>query len=129
MSIMQLLESESFFTFLFLSLLFGLIFYIPIKFAIGKKIQDDIYGGEENEEKEKKEEKNAKIVARRTIPHPLFKRTVFNTVIFELSDGSRLRLGIKKQNLFDIMVEGDYGTLRHQGKKFISFIRNSKEEI
>ena len=53
---------------------------------------------------------------------------MINMVVFELSNGNRLEFAIKNPTTYGIMVEGDCGTLKYQGKKFISFERGIDSE-
>lgn len=126
MSINDLLDSEMFLPMLMVLLVAVMAFSIPIGLAAGKKTNNDIYGDDENGATQ--EEKNAKIIARRTIPHPLNQAIMIKMVVFELANGSRMELAIKDSTTYGIMVEGDRGTLKHQGKKFVSFERGSNNE-
>ncbi len=92
-----------------------------------KKSNNQIYG--EDEYDSNIQEKNAKIIARRSAQHPMSPTVTVNTVVFELSDGSRVELAIKDATAYGIMVEGDCGILKYQGKKFISFDRSVNNEV
>lgn len=65
---------------------------------------------------------------RRTTPHPLNQAVMINMVVFELANGSRVELAIKDPNTYGVMVEGDRGTLKYLGKKFVSFERGNSNE-
>lgn len=127
MSINDLLDNEYFLP--FLGILFVLI--APLFFAAvldakmdakkkAKETEAQIYG--EDEICEIKDEK-AKILVRRSNPHPLNQTVRVNTVVFEISDGNRIELAIKDLNTYNIMIEGDEGFLCYQGKRFIEFRR------
>lgn len=103
-----------------------MIFAIPAGLNAAKKTNNNIYG--DDEYGATKEEKNAKIIARRTTPHPLNQAVMINMVVFELANGSRVELAIKDPTTYGIMVEGDHGTLKYQGKKFVGFERRSNNE-
>lgn len=122
MSINDLLDSEVFIPAMLVIFVVIMIFAVPTGLARGKKTNNNIYG--DDEYGATKEEKNAKIIARRSAPHPLNRAVMINMVVFELANGSRVELAIKDPNTYGIMVEGDSGTLKYQGKKFIEFERN-----
>lgn len=65
----------------------------------------------------------AKIVAKRTTPHPLNKNVLVNRVVFELRDGKRIELAIQSDSTYGSMVEGDVGVLKYQGNSYVSFQR------
>jgi len=127
MSINDLLDSEVFIPAMLVFFVVIMIFAIPAGLAMGKKTNNDIYG--DDEYGETKEEKNAKIVATRNTPHPLNQTIFVYMVVFELADGSRIELAIKDAATYGILIEGDCGTLKYQGKKFISFERCSNNEV
>ncbi len=122
MSINDLLDSEVFIPAMLVIFVVIMIFAVPTGLARGRKTNNNIYG--DDEYGATKEEKNAKIIARRSAPHPLNQAVMINMVVFELANGSRVELAIKDPNTYGIMVEGDSGTLKYQGKKFIEFERN-----
>lgn len=126
MSINDLLDSEAIIPAMLVIFVVIMIFAIPTGLAIGKKTNNDIYGDDEYGATQV--EKNAKIIARRTTPHPLNQAVMINMVVFELANGSRIELAIKDPNTYGIVVEGDCGTLKYQGKKFIGFERGSNNE-
>lgn len=126
MSINDLLASEEFIPAILVIFVVVMIFAIPAGLAMGKKTNNNIYGDDEYGVIQ--EEKNAKIIARRTTPHPLNQAVMINMVVFELSNGSRVELAIKDPNTYSIMVEGDLGTLKYQGKRFVGFERGSNNE-
>lgn len=126
MSINDLLDSEILIPAMLVIFVVVMIFAIPAGLAMGKKTNNNIYG--DDEFGATKEEKNAKIIARRTTPHPLNQAVMINMVMFELANGSRIELAIKDPNTYGIMVEGDRGTLKYQGKKFVGFERGSNNE-
>ena len=126
MSINDLLDSEVFIPAMLVIFVIVMIFAIPAGLALGKKTNNNIYG--DDEYGTIKEEKNAKIISRRTTPHPLNQAVMINMVVFELANRSRVELAIKDPTTYGIMVEGDSGTLKYQGKKFIGFERGSNDE-
>ena len=126
MSINDLLDSEVFIPAMLVIFVVIMIFAVPTGLAMGKKTNNNIYG--DDEYGATKEEKNAKVIARRTTPHPLNQTVMINMVVFELANGSRIELAIKDPNTYGIMVEGDVGTLKYQGKKFVGFERGNKNE-
>ena len=126
MSVNELLDSEVFIPAMLVIFVVVMIFAIPAGLAMSKKTNNNIYGDDEYGATE--EEKNAKIIARRTTPHPLNQAVMINMVVFELANGSRVELAIKDPNTYGIMVEGDRGTLKYQGKKFVGFERGSNNE-
>ena len=126
MSINDLLASEEFIPAILVIFVIVMIFAIPAGLAMGKKTNNNIYGDDEYGVIQ--EEKNAKIIARRTTPHPLNQAVMINMVVFELSNGSRVELAIKDPNTYSIMVEGDLGTIKYQGKRFVGFERGSNNE-
>ena len=126
MSINDLLDSEVFIPAMLVIFVIVMIFAIPAGLALGKKTNNNIYG--DDEYGTIKEEKNAKIISRRTTPHPLNQAVMINMVVFELANRSRVELAIKDPTTYGIMVEGDSGTLQYQGKKFIGFERGSNDE-
>ena len=96
---------------------------IPVLIKASKKTEKNIYGSDEYGIAIV--EKNARILARRSGPHPLNQALVVNTVVFELANGSRIELAIKDNNVYGTMLEGDCGTLKYNGKKFLAFERYS----
>ena len=126
MSINDLLDSEILILAMLVIFVVVMIFAIPTGLAMSKKTNNNIYG--DDEYGETNEAKNVKIIARRTSPHPLNQTVMINMVVFELSNGSRVELAIKDPNTYSIMVEGDLGTLKYQGKRFVGFERGSNNE-
>ena len=126
MSVNDLLDSEVFIPAMLVIFVVVMIFAIPAGLAMSKKTNNNIYG--DDEYGSTKEEKNTKIIARRTTPHPLNQAVMINMVVFEMANGSRVELTIKDPNTYGIMVEGDRGTLKYQGKKFVGFERDSNNE-
>ena len=124
MSINDLLDADLTMPIILAFIIIGavMLFAIPAGINAAKKTNNSIYGDDEYEAT--KEEKNARIIARRTMPHPLNQAVMINMVVFELANGSRVELAIKDPNTYGIMVEGDRGTLKYQEKKFVSFERN-----
>ena len=126
MSVNDLLDSEILIPMMLVSFVVIMIIFVPIGLSIGKKTNNRIYG--DDEYGAAKEEKGAKIIARRTTPHPMNQAVMINMVVFELANGSRVELAIKDPKIYGVMVEGDCGTLKYQGKKFVSFERGSNNE-
>lgn len=46
---------------------------------------------------------------------------IVNWCVFELSNGQRMQLAIEDSTTFNLMIEGDVGTLKHRGRRFIAF--------
>jgi len=126
MSINDLLDDEMLIPTIMVVFIIVLLFAIPIGVAVSRKTNENIYG--DNEYGTAREEKNAKIIARRSVPHPMSPTIRVNMVVFELTNGSRIELAIKDSTAFGVMVEGDFGTLKYQGKKFVSFERGRSNE-
>ena len=126
MSINDLLDSEILIPAMLVAFVVVMIFATPAGLAMAKKTNNNIFG--DDEYGATIEEKNAKIIARRTTPHPLNQTVMINMVVFELADGSRVELAIKDPNTYGVMVEGNRGTLKYQGKKFVSFERGNSNE-
>lgn len=103
-----------------------MIIALPIGIANGKKTTNAIYG--DDSDQDHPQEKKAKVLAKRTSPHPLNQTIMINMVVFEFENGTRLELALKDQNEYGLLVEGDEGTLRYQGKKYISFNRGVVNE-
>lgn len=55
------------------------------------------------------------------IPRYLMEKV--NFVVFEKTNGERIELAIKNFEEYKLMLVGDKGTLTHQGKRYISFIK------
>ncbi|MBQ3088056.1 MAG: DUF2500 domain-containing protein [Clostridia bacterium] len=122
MSINDMLDANLMPVFLIIAIIF--IVALPIGIAVGKANKNSIYG--DNDTSSISIEKDVKILARRSSPNPISPTVMVNTVVFELKSGSRVELAIKNQNAFGLMVEGDCGTLKYQGKRFISFDRSEQ---
>ncbi len=120
-SIDDLLKDDSLIPTMLIIFFVIMIIALPVGIAMSKKANNDIYGSDEYDEI--KTERNAKIIARRSTPHPMNASVLVNMVVFELENGIRVELAIKDPNTYGIMVEGDCGTLKYQGKRFISFVR------
>lgn len=88
--------------------------------STANKVNEEIYGSNSDTQVKKA---SAKIVAKRTTPHPLNNALIINMVVFEFSDQSRIELAIKDPSIYGTMVEGDAGSLEYCGKKFIAFTR------
>ncbi len=123
MSINDILNDDSFIPICMVMFVIIMVIALPIGIAMGKKTNKSIYG--DDEFGSITQVKGAKIVARRTSPHPLNQTVMINMVVFELSNGERIEFAIKDPNTYGVMVEGDFGTLSYRGKKFIRFDRNA----
>lgn len=124
MSINDLLDSDVVIPGIILGFILMLIIVIPASFSTARKTNNNIYGA--NETGNITKEENAKIIARRSNPHPLNQTLNVNSVVFEFTNSNRIELAIKDPDIFGTMIEGDYGTLQYQGKKFIDFKREKK---
>ena len=107
-----------------------IIMVIALPFAVAKykKHNKEIYGDDEYGATH--EEKNAKIIARRSVPHPhlnqspyVKQQVMINMIIFELENGNRVEFAIKDPTTYETLIVGDCGTLTYQGKRFIRFER------
>lgn len=127
MSINDLLADDTLIPTMLVLFVVIMVIAIPVGISMSKKTNSNIYGDDEIGLTQ--EEKNVKIIARRTTPHPLNQSVMINMVVFEFVNGRRIELAIKDPNIYGVMVEGDYGTLKYYGKKFISFQRGSNREI
>lgn len=67
--------------------------------------------------------KSAKVLSKRTSPHPMTPTVSINYVLFELADGTRLEVPIKDAAVFASIIEGDKGTLKVRGNWFVGFER------
>ena len=126
MSINDVLDSDIVLPAMAIIFIVIMIIAIPAGISKSKKANESIYG--DNSDDVIKEERNAKIIAIRSNPHPLYTTIIINSVVFELVNGNRLELAIKDPNVFGVMVEGDIGILKYQGKKFIGFVRSNRSE-
>lgn len=64
----------------------------------------------------------AKIISKRIYtPRGSIER--INFIVFEKESGDRIELAIKDEEQYKMMFEGDFGTLTHIGKRYISFKR------
>jgi|GEM_PF-1622740 len=119
-------NSEEFFEKVLYMFIISILVIIPVAIIIALILSSNskarIYG-----DKEKGPiltEMNAKVVSKSVGPHPSNKALTVNMIVFELANGYRMDFAIKDSNLFGIIIEGDYGTLTYQGKRFIRFDRN-----
>ena len=119
--IMDLLESETFFILLWIVLGLYLIIKALVTTSLNENFESTLYG--EYEKEDPIEEHNAKILLTKTYQHPLKKTLTIFSAIFEFENGKRVELAFK-ENPYGILVDGDIGTLKYAGKKFISFERN-----
>lgn len=95
---------------------------IPLGIKMRKKKDAEIFG--DNETGLLQKEYNVKVATKVFIPDQTNPNFGINKIIFELSSGNRVDLAIRDANTYAMIVEGDYGTLQYQGKRFISFERN-----
>lgn len=124
MSINDILADENFFLYMGIFFIVTMIFAIPAGLSRSKKTQNDIYGDDYTDTADIITT-HAKVASRRGGPHPLTPTVTINYVVFEFDDGKRVELAIKDTTVYSIMIEGDAGTLKYAGKKFISFERNA----
>ena len=127
MSINDLMNDDSLLLYMGIIFIIIMIIALPAGIAAGKKATNNIYGDDGNEEKITEEV--AKVVARRTVPHPMNQTVMINMIVFEMKNGERIELAIKDANTYGTIVEGDTGILWYQGKKFIDFERGTNDEI
>ncbi len=122
MSINDLMADKSLIPFLLIATVIGLIVAIPMWMRFVNKSTNSLFGEEEIGELE--EEKNVKVLEKRVNSFQGIKGATYNTVVFEMENGNRVELGIKSQDVFSVMIEGDVGTLKYRGKKIESYERN-----
>ncbi len=120
MSLEDLFKSDSLLPIMFITFLILALVIFPIAAASGKRMQNSIYG--DNEQEIEIKEAKAKVVGKgKDIAGNTFN---INFLIFEFEDGSRKEFPIRDLSIYTTTVEGDEGTLRYRGKKFESFERN-----
>ena len=107
MSINDLLDSDIVIPAVMVVLLVIAVPLIIFCFTSAKK-RNNIYVDDES--RPLSEEKNAKVIARRSMPHPYNQAVVVNKIVFEFTNGNRVELEIRDSDLFGIIVEGG---LRH----------------
>lgn len=128
MTINDLLDSESFFTFLVIVIGICMFFYL-FKIYANVTTQKQTNKGIPDDEEYLSIEDNAKIINKRVLPHPLNRSVTVYMVVFGISNENRIALEIKDPNTYNAMVEGDCGLLTYQEKKFISFESNNKKSV
>ena len=96
-------------------------FALPSGISRGKKINQEVFGEGDTGPLEK--HKNAKLIAKRTAPHPATPTVTVYHLVFELENGSRKDFGIRDEQLYSTSMEGDCGTIQYIGRKLISFER------
>lgn len=121
MSINDLLDTDL--TIILGVIFLSLLFFLVVWCANLKKANDRIYGNVDDYGDVTRLH-NVKIVAKRQAPHLMDSSIKINMIVFELENGNRIELAIKDSQVFGVMVEGDYGTLSYQGKRFVHFERN-----
>ena len=126
MSLNDIFNDDSFLPTLMVIFVAIMIIAIPAGIAMGKKANKEVYG--DSESADPITEKTVKIVSRRSIPHPANQAVTVNMATFEMANGARVELAVKDAAIYGVMVEGDRGTLRYQGKRFISFVRSNVHE-
>lgn len=113
MSINDLLDDDVFLPMIFL--VFGvamIIMGIMVISAWNKKRQQDAY-----DRQKPVVEVKAKLISKTTLVNNLTYE-----LIFETEDGQRFNFSVQK-NVAELMVDGDIGILKYQGKLFNSFTR------
>lgn len=123
MSINDLLDNEMLLPTMMIFFVIIMLIAVPVGLSMRNKTNKSIYGDDESGET--REERNARIIATKRTPHPLNQTVMINMVVFEFTDGNRVELAVKDPTIYGIMVEGDCGTLKYQGKKFLNFERNT----
>ena len=127
MSINDLFDSDVFLPMFFIGIVVVAAVAIPIGIKFGNQINANVYGSYEYGTES--EALNAKIISKSTKAHPASPNILVNSVVFELTDGGRLEFAVKDADIYAVMVVGDCGTLKYQGKRFIDFERNKTDEI
>ena len=118
MSINDLLDSE---LVLVLLLVAGLVFFAGIPFWVSKQEQE-VYGSSSNLNNVKTV--GATIIDKRTENNYLTHNVIVTYVVFQLEDDCRISLAVRDAAT---LVVGDKGTLRYDGKRFISFQMDAKQ--
>ncbi len=65
-----------------------------------------------------------KIVSKFTSKSSIYQSLIFNNVMFEFENGSRITLILKYDSQYNALIAGDEGILTYRGKRFIKFERN-----
>ncbi len=115
---MEEIKEPMFISFLIIFAIVFVFIVIPMVTKSAKKT-NEIFGINENGPVQTAK---AKILSKKTYS-PVGSLEKFNFVIFEKENGQRIELAIKDDEEYKMMLEGDFGTLSHIGKKYISFIR------
>lgn len=113
MSINDLLDDDLFLPLLFI--VFGIVMIV-----MGVAVLSTVYQKHSQEEQDRQKpvtEVKAKLISKTTLVNNLTYE-----LIFETEDGQRFNFSVQK-NVAELMVDGDTGILKYQGKLFNSFTR------
>lgn len=123
MSINDMLDADILPVFAIMGLI--LLCVIPIGISIGRKANYqknlEIYGDRLNLSHNPEIEIIAKVIDKRTAPHPYASSVSINYLLFEQKDGIRKEFAIRDANIFATMVKGDIGVLKYHSNYFVSF--------
>ncbi len=115
---------ESIFVIIGILFLASTLITIFVKVFTARKVDTDVYGNSASTSYPLSFEKNTTLVAKRIDTYPTDQTIKIYYALFELESGRRIEFAIQNVSMFSMMVEGDVGTLRYQGQKFLGFDRN-----
>lgn len=123
MSINDMLDVDILPVFVIVGLL--LICVIPIGLSFGRKVSSqknlELYGDRFNLSHSPEIEIIAKVIEKRSVPHPYAPSVSVNYLLFEQEDGIRKEFAIRDPNVFSVIVKDDVGILKYHSNCFISF--------
>ncbi len=124
MSINDMLDSNVVLPAMGIIFIIIMIIAIPAGLSRAKSTNEQIYGTVNTAQNiQITVKKNVLLKSKRTEAHPLNQSVKICYALFELENGARLELAIQDINAFSLMAEGDIGTLKYQGQKFIGYER------
>ncbi len=121
MTINDLLNNEYVLMFILAVLIVTPIIAIPKWLLMKENENNNIYGNDNDDNAT--ENKSAKVIDKRTSPHPLDRTITINFVVFEFENRERVELAIKNNDIYNTIIKGDEGILTYKGKKFLRFER------
>ncbi|MBR6646105.1 MAG: hypothetical protein IKL09_01150 [Clostridia bacterium] len=102
-----------------------LICVIPIGLTMGRKANSqknlELYGDRLNLSHNPEIEIIAKVIEKRSVPHPYAPSVSVNYLLFEQNDGVRKEFAIRDPGTFAVIVKGDVGLLKYHSNCFVSF--------
>lgn len=123
MSINDMLDVDILPVFVIVGLLF--ICVISIGLSIGRKANSqknlELYGDRFNLSHNPEIEIIAKVIEKRSVPHPYAPSVSINYLLFEQNDGVRKEFAIRDSNTFAVIVKDDVGILKYHSNCFVSF--------